>query len=62
MAKKKRTTKAKSLVPAERIERSILLLRGEKVMLNRDLAKLDLRILHDAVHYLGDAELVRAFL
>ena len=30
----------KSLIPAERIERSILLIRGHKVMLDRDLAKL----------------------
>src|ERR1700730_12175196 len=28
------------LVPAERIEKSILLIRGQKVMLDRDLAKL----------------------
>ena len=28
------------LVPAERIERSILLIRGEKVMLDADLAEL----------------------
>lgn len=30
----------KSLIPAERIERSILLVRGHKVMLDRDLAEL----------------------
>ena len=30
----------KSLIPAERIERSILLIRGHKVMLDRDRAKL----------------------
>ena len=28
------------LIPAERIERAILLIRGQKVMLDRDLAKL----------------------
>ena len=32
--------KATSLIPAERIERSILLLRGHKVMLDSDLAAL----------------------
>src|SRR5437588_10576596 len=36
MAKKHST----ALIPAERIERSILLLRGEKVMLDRSLAEL----------------------
>jgi hypothetical protein len=30
----------KSLIPVERIEKSILLLRGQKVMLDRDLAEL----------------------
>jgi len=30
-----------SLVPAERIERAILFIRGHKVMLDRDLAALD---------------------
>ena len=29
-----------SLIPSERIERTIYLIRGEKVMLDRDLAKL----------------------
>jgi hypothetical protein len=29
-----------SIVPAERIERSILLIRGQKVMLDADLAEL----------------------
>ena len=29
-----------SLIPAERIERTIYLIRGEKVMLDRDLAQL----------------------
>ena len=32
--------KSESLVPAERIERAILLIRGQKVMLDTDLAKL----------------------
>jgi hypothetical protein len=32
--------KSKALIPAERIERSILLLRGHKVMLDADLAEL----------------------
>ena len=36
MAKKKTT----SLIPAERIEQAILLIRGQKVMLDRDLAEL----------------------
>ena len=39
MAKKKKT-KSSSLVPQERIEGKILLLRGKKVMLDRDLAEL----------------------
>ena len=30
----------KSLIPVERIEQAILLIRGQKVMLDRDLAKL----------------------
>lgn len=40
MAKKKTTrkTQASSLIPAERIEKSILMIRGEKVMLDSDLA------------------------
>jgi hypothetical protein len=33
-------SKSNAFVPAERIESSILLVRGEKVMLDRDLAKL----------------------
>jgi len=48
MAKKK----AKSLVPNERIEQSILLIRGHKVMLDRDLAELygvETRVLVQAV-------------
>ena len=32
--------KQSSLIPAERIERAIYLIRGEKVMLDRDLAAL----------------------
>jgi len=45
MAKKKTTSKrtkktTTSLVPSERIERSILLIRGQKVMLDADLAEL----------------------
>lgn len=31
---------SKSLIPVERIEKSILLIRGHKVMLDRDLAEL----------------------
>ena len=41
-----------SLIPAERIEKSILLIRGQKVMLDRDLADLygvETRILVQAV-------------
>ncbi len=33
-------TVPKSIVPVERIERSILLIRGRQVMLDADLAKL----------------------
>jgi hypothetical protein len=33
-------TKSRSIIPAERIEKSILLMRGQKVMLDRDLAEL----------------------
>ena len=32
--------KRRSVIPAERIEKSILLIRGQKVMLDRDLAEL----------------------
>ena len=42
----------KSLVPVERIERAILLIRGQKVMLDRDLANLygvETRVLNQAV-------------
>ena len=41
------------LVPAERIERSILLIRGQKVLLDRDLADLyavETRVLIQAVN------------
>ena len=41
-----------ALVPPERIERSILLIRGQKVMLDRDLAQLygvETRALNQAV-------------
>jgi hypothetical protein len=41
-----------ALIPAERIERSILLMRGQKVMLDRDLAELygvETRVLVQAV-------------
>ncbi len=34
------TTEDKSLIPSERIERSILFIRGQKVILDRDLAEL----------------------
>jgi hypothetical protein len=43
---------AKSLVPAERIDQSILLIRGQKVMLSHDLAQLygvETRLLTQAV-------------
>ena len=45
-------SKPNSLMPAERIERAIYLLRGQKVMLDRDLAELygvETRVLHQAV-------------
>jgi hypothetical protein len=32
--------KDKALIPPERIERSILLIRGQKVILDQDLARL----------------------
>ncbi len=44
--------KDRSLIPVERIERSILLIRGKKVMLDRDLAQLygvETRALNQAV-------------
>ncbi len=37
---KDKLAKDESLIPAERIERSILLIRGQKVILDRDLAYL----------------------
>lgn len=42
----------KSLIPTERIERTIYLIRGEKVMLDRDMAELygvETRVLNQAV-------------
>ncbi len=51
MAKKKATS-PKSLIPAERIEQSILLIRGQKVMLDADLAEMygvETRVLNQAV-------------
>jgi hypothetical protein len=48
MAKKQ----PKSLIPAERIEQSILLIRGQKVLLDIDLAELygvEIRALNQAV-------------
>lgn len=44
--------KRKSIVPIERIEKAILLIRGQKVMLDRDLAELygvETRVLKQAV-------------
>src|SRR5271157_1667628 len=52
MARKKTTNPSTALIPAERIERSILLIRGEKVLLDRDLADLyqvETRVLIQAV-------------
>jgi phage regulator Rha-like protein len=40
MADRQRKGSGMSMVPAERIERSILLVRGEKVMLDSDIAEL----------------------
>ena len=45
-------SKGRSLIPLERIERSILMTRGQKVMLDRDLAQLygvETRALNQAV-------------
>ncbi|MFZ1976941.1 MAG: ORF6N domain-containing protein [Bacteroidota bacterium] len=39
-ANRMKTQKIKTLLPQERIERSIILLRGQKVMLDKDLALL----------------------
>ncbi len=53
MAKKRRT----SLIPVERIERAILLIRGHKVMLDSDLASLygvETRALNQAVRRNAD--------
>jgi hypothetical protein len=47
-----KTSKDKSLIPLGRIERSILMIRGQKVMLDRDLAQLygvETRALNQAV-------------
>jgi ORF6N domain len=52
MARKKTTPPTASIIPAERIERSILVIRGEKVLLDRDLADLyqvETRVLIQAV-------------
>ena len=52
MARKKTTGVGTALIPAERIERSILIIRGEKVLLDRDLADLyqvETRVLIQAV-------------
>ena len=48
----RKTLKTASLIPVERIEQSILLVRGQKVMLDRDLARLygvETRVLNQAV-------------
>jgi len=45
-------TKSTSLIPVERIEGSILLIRGQKVMLDRDLARLygvETRVMNQAI-------------
>ena len=45
-------TKSTSLIPVEHIERSILLIRGQKVMLDRDLARLygvETRVMNQAI-------------
>jgi hypothetical protein len=45
-------TKNQSVIPAERIEKTIFLIRGQKVILDRDLAKLygvETRVLNQAV-------------
>ena len=49
---KNNVSKKKSLIPVERIERSILLIRGQKVILDRNLADLygvETRVLNQAV-------------
>ena len=45
--------KTRSSVPSERIEQAILFMRGQKVMLDRDLAELygvEIRVLNQAIH------------
>ncbi len=56
MVKKKATKRPKkvsaALIPTERIEKSILLIRGQKVMLDADLAELyevETKVLNQAV-------------
>ena len=52
MARRKTTLPTTTVIPAERIERSILLIRGEKILLDRDLADLyqvETRVLVQAV-------------
>jgi ORF6N domain len=48
----KKSHKHKSLIPSERIERSIMLIRGQKVLLDSDLAELydvETKVLNQAV-------------
>ncbi len=50
--KNRKMLKTASLIHVERIEQSILLIRGQKVMLDRDLARLygvETRVLNQAV-------------
>ncbi|MFH0952717.1 MAG: ORF6N domain-containing protein [Verrucomicrobiota bacterium] len=50
-------TETKTVIPLERIERTILLLRGQKVILDRDLARLygvETRVLNQAVRRNAD--------
>jgi hypothetical protein len=52
MARRKTTVSTTTVIPAERIERSILVIRGEKVLLDSDLAALyqvETRVLVQAV-------------
>lgn len=44
------------LVPAERIEKSIFLLRGHKVMVDMDLAELYAGRIPGTVYVIGEAE------
>jgi hypothetical protein len=46
MARKKAANPGTALIPAERIERSIFLIRGEKVLLDSDLAALYQGVVH----------------